>query len=151
MASWKKKWTRWRFAGKIIDLNGGCSIAMLPAGITTSLLWIKVWRFWFGWGLPSDFWGYLAQFFVFFLMRGLSMVKHHGEIVVKHYCLVGSEMLLVSIPTNGVVVHHYPQWLSFISHAGLKPPSRRGGMSFQPDMFDSQRVVPRLEGWGIRT
>ena len=44
-----------------------------------------------------------------FLMRGLSMVKHHGEIVVKHYCLVGSEMLLVSIPTNGVVVHHYPR------------------------------------------
>ena len=38
------------------------------------------------------------------------MVKY-GEIVVKHYCLVASKMLLVSIPTNGVVVHRYPQWI----------------------------------------
>ena len=42
-------------------------------------------------------------------MRGFNMVKHHGEIVVKHYCLIVwwfqnvSNMLLVSIPTNGVV------------------------------------------------
>lgn len=135
----KTNWTRWRFAGKIIDLNGGCSSAMLPAGITTSLL-IGGMTFMIWLGFTLQFWGYLAKFFVFFLMRRLSMVKHHGEIVVKHYCLVGSKMLLVSIPTNGVVVHRYPQWLSFIS-AGLKPPSRRGGMSFQPDMFDS------LLGW----